>query len=143
VSKPISVLIADDHPPFRGGLTSLLESVADMEVVGEATSGEEAAEFACSCPPNVVVRDLDMPGMGGIEATRRILETTDGVHVLVVTMHEDDEAVFAALRTGALGYQLKGAVQSETLRAIRAVANGEAILALRSPNACRAISRRL
>jgi DNA-binding NarL/FixJ family response regulator len=128
VTEQIRVLIADDHPLFRGGLNSLLGSVADMEVVGEAASGEEAVELARTCRPDVVVMDLNMPGRGGIEATRRIVETTEGVHVLVMTMHEEDEAVFAALRAGALGYQLKGAVQAETLRAIRAVANGEAIL---------------
>jgi DNA-binding NarL/FixJ family response regulator len=128
MSERIRVLIADDHPLFRGGLRSLLESVADMEVVGEATTGEEAIQLARSCRPNVVVMDLNMPGLNGIEATRRILETGEGIHVLVMTMHEDDEAVFAALRAGAHGYQLKGALQAETLRAIRAVANGEAIL---------------
>jgi DNA-binding NarL/FixJ family response regulator len=128
MSECIRVLIADDHPLFRGGLRSLLESVADMEVVGEATTGEEAIQLARSCRPNVVVMDLNMPGLNGIEATRHILETGEGVHVLVMTMHEDDEAVFAALRAGAHGYQLKGALQAETLRAIRAVANGEAIL---------------
>jgi DNA-binding NarL/FixJ family response regulator len=128
MSECIRVLIADDHPLFRGGLRSLLESVADMEVVGEATTGEEAIQLARSCGANVVVMDLNMPGLSGIEATRRILETGEGVHVLVMTMHEDDEAVFAALRAGAHGYQLKGALQAETLRAIRAVANGEAIL---------------
>jgi DNA-binding NarL/FixJ family response regulator len=128
VSRPIRVLIADDHPLFRGGLRSLLESVEDLEVCGEATNGEEAVELARSSSPDVVVMDLNMPDLGGIEATRRIVETTDGVHVLVMTMHEDDEAVFAALRAGAHGYVLKGALQDETLRAIRAVANGEAIL---------------
>jgi DNA-binding NarL/FixJ family response regulator len=128
MSECIRVLIADDHPLFRGGLRSLLESVADMDVVGEATTGEEAIQLARSCGPDVVVMDLNMPGLNGIEATRRILETGEGVHVLVMTMHEDDEAVFAALRAGAHGYQLKGALQAETLRAIRAVANGEAIL---------------
>jgi DNA-binding NarL/FixJ family response regulator len=128
VSERIRVLIADDHPLFRGGLRSLLESVADMEVVGEATTGEESIELARSSSPDVVVMDLNMPGLNGIEATRRILESTKDVHVLVMTMHEDDEAVFAALRAGAHGYQLKGALQAETLRAIRAVANGEAIL---------------
>jgi DNA-binding NarL/FixJ family response regulator len=128
VSESIRVVIADDHPLFRGGLRALLESVADMQVVGEATTGEEAVELAHSCHPDVVVMDLNMPGLGGIEATRRILATTRDVHVLVMTMHEEDEAVSAALRAGALGYQLKGAVQAETLRAIRAVANGEAIL---------------
>jgi DNA-binding NarL/FixJ family response regulator len=128
VSEPIRVLVADDHPIFRGGLNALLESVADMDVVGEATTGAEAVELAGSCRPDVVVMDLNMPGLGGIEATQRIIETIDGVHVLVMTMHEDDEAVFAALRAGAHGYLLKGALQAETLRAIRAVANGEAIL---------------
>jgi DNA-binding NarL/FixJ family response regulator len=128
VSEPIRVLVADDHPIFRGGLNALLESVTDMDVVGEATTGAEAVELAGSCRPDVVVMDLNMPGLGGIEATQRIIETTDGVHVLVMTMHEDDEAVFAALRAGAHGYLLKGALQAETLRAIRAVANGEAIL---------------
>jgi DNA-binding NarL/FixJ family response regulator len=128
VSRPIRVLIADDHPLFRGGLRSLLESVDDLEVCGEATDGEDAVELARSSSPDVVVMDLNMPGLGGIEATRRIVETTDDVHVLVMTMHEDDEAVFAALRAGARGYVLKGALQDETLRAIRAVANGEAIL---------------
>ncbi len=128
MSDRIRVLIADDHPLFRGGLRSLLESVADIEVVGEATTGEESIELARSARPDVVVMDLNMPGLNGIEATRRILETTEDVHVLVMTMHEDDEAVFAALRAGAHGYQLKGALQAETLRAIRAVANGEAIL---------------
>jgi DNA-binding NarL/FixJ family response regulator len=128
VSERIRVLIADDHPLFRGGLRVLLESVADMEVVGEATNGEEAVELAHSLRPDVVAMDLSMPGLGGIEATRRIVESADGVHVLVMTMHEEDEAIFAALRAGAHGYQLKGALQEETLRAIRAVANGEALL---------------
>jgi len=128
MTRPIRVLIADDHPLFRGGLRSLLESVDDLEVSGEATNGEEAVELAGSTSPDVVVMDLNMPGLGGIEATRRIVETTEGVHVLVMTMHEDDEAVFAALRAGAHGYVLKGALQDETLRAIRAVANGEVIL---------------
>jgi len=128
VSDRIRVLIADDHPLFREGLRALLESVGDTEVVGEATTGEEAVELACAERPDVVVMDLSMPGLGGIEATRRIVETADGVHVLVMTMHEEDDAVFAALRVGAHGYQLKGALQAETLRAIRAVANGEAIL---------------
>jgi len=128
VSRPIRVLIADDHPLFRSGLRSLLESVDDLEVCGEAMTGEEAVELARSSGPDVVVMDLNMPGLGGIDATRRLVETADAVHVLVMTMHEDDEAVFAALRAGAHGYVLKGALQDETLRAIRAVANGEAIL---------------
>jgi len=128
MTDPIRVLIADDHPLFRRGLAALLESVPDMEVAGEASTGEEAIELARSSRPDVVVMDLSMPGLGGIEATRRIVATVDGARVLVMTMHEDDDAVVAALQAGALGYQLKGAVGAETMRAIRAVANGEAIL---------------
>jgi DNA-binding NarL/FixJ family response regulator len=127
VSRPTRILIADDHPLFRGGLRALLESVPDNEVVGEAATGEEAVQLAYALTPDVVVMDLNMPDLNGIEATRRIVAETTNVHVLVMTMHEDDEAVFAALRAGARGYQLKGAAQEETLRAINAVANGEAI----------------
>jgi DNA-binding NarL/FixJ family response regulator len=124
----IRILIADDHPLFRDGLRALLESVPDTEVVGEATTGHEAVELARTLAPDVVVMDLNMPALNGIDATRQIVQGTNDVHVLVMTMHEDDESVFAALRAGARGYQLKGAAQAETLRAIRAVANGEVIL---------------
>ena len=127
MSDPIRILIADDHPLFRGGLRSLLESVAETEVVGEAATGEEAVAAALSLLPDVVVMDINMPGINGIEATRRIRDEAENVHVPVMTMHDDDEAVFAAIRAGAHGYELKGAAQDETLRAIRAVANGEAI----------------
>jgi DNA-binding NarL/FixJ family response regulator len=127
MSPPIRILIADDHPLFRGGLRSLLESIADTEVVGEAATGEEAVDAALTLVPDVVVMDINMPGLNGIDATRRILDQTEHVNVLVMTMHDDDDAVFAAIRAGARGYQLKGAAQDETLRAIRSVANGEAI----------------
>ena len=127
MSPPIRVLIADDHPLFRGGLRALLESIADTEVVGEAATGEEAVEMTLSLEPNVVVMDINMPGQNGIDATRRIVREGLDINVLVMTMHDDDEAVFAAIRAGARGYQLKGASQNETLRAIRSVANGEAI----------------
>ena len=127
MNQPIRVLIADDHPLFRGGLRALLESIADTEVVGEAATGEEAVEIAMALAPDVVVMDINMPGLNGIDATRRIVDESDQVKVLVMTMHDDDEAVFAAIRAGARGYQLKGAAQDETLRAIRSVANGEAI----------------
>ena len=126
-SGPIRILIADDHPLFRAGLCALLDSVADTEVVGEAATGEEAVEAARALAPDVVVMDINMPGLNGIDATRRIVDEVEGVDVLVMTMHDDDTAVFAAIRAGARGYQLKGAAQDETLRAIRAVANGEAI----------------
>jgi DNA-binding NarL/FixJ family response regulator len=127
MSSPIRILVADDHPLFRGGLRALLESIADTEVVGEATTGEEAVDAALSLVPDVVVMDINMPGLNGIDATRRIVDQAKGINVLVMTMHDDDEAVFAAIRAGARGYQLKGAAPDETLRAIRSVANGEAI----------------
>lgn len=126
-NRPIRILVADDHPLFRAGLRALLDSVADTEFVGEAATGEEAVAAALSLMPDVVVMDINMPGLNGIDATRRIVGESDQVNVLVMTMHEDDEAVFAAIRAGARGYQLKGAAQEETLRAIRSVANGEAI----------------
>ena len=126
-SSRIRIVIADDHPLFRAGLQALLESVADTDVVGEAATGEDAVDVALSLIPDVVVMDINMPGLNGIDATRRIVDETKDVNVLVMTMHDDDEAVFAAIRAGARGYQLKGATQDETLRAIRSVANGEAI----------------
>ena len=123
----IRVLIADDHPIFRDGMRGLLESVPETDVVGEASSGEEAIALAAALQPDVILMDLKMPGCNGIEATRRILATSPHIGVLMVTMFEDDDSVFAAMRAGARGYLLKGANQAETLRAIRAVGNGEAI----------------
>jgi len=127
MSRPIRILIADDHPLFRAGLRALLESIPDTEVAGEAATGEEAVEAAVALVPDVVVMDINVPGLNGIDATRRIVDASEDVKVLVMTMHDDDEAVFVAIRAGARGYQLKGAAQDETLRAIRSVANGEAI----------------
>ncbi|GAC1347287.1 MAG: response regulator transcription factor [Ktedonobacteraceae bacterium] len=124
---PIRILIADDHPLFRDGLRALLESVTDMQVIGEATTGDEVLAQARALQPDVILMDIKMPGMNGIEATRRILQTSSHIRILILTMFEDDESVFAAVRAGARGYLLKGAVQEETLRAIRAVASGEAI----------------
>ncbi|CCF85923.1 response regulator [Nitrolancea hollandica] len=132
----IRILIADDHPIFRDGMRGLLDSVADTEVVGEAESGDEVIALAETLQPDVILMDLKMPGCNGIEATRRILRTSPHIGILVVTMFEDDDSVFASMRAGARGYLLKGANQAETLRAIRAVASGEAIF---SP----AIARRL
>ena len=126
-AERLRVLIADDHPLFRDGLRGLLESVGDLEVVGEAATGETAVSLAHSLQPDVILMDLNMPGLDGIEATHRIVHNSPHANVLVVTMYEDDESVFAALRAGARGYLLKGASQTETLRAIRAVGNGEAI----------------
>jgi DNA-binding NarL/FixJ family response regulator len=126
-SRPIRILIADDHTLFRDGLRALLASIADAEVVGEAATGDEAVAQAARLTPDVVLMDIQMPGMNGIEATRRILRTNPSVGVVVLTMFEDDDSVFAAMRAGARGYILKGADQAEMLRAVRAVASGEAL----------------
>jgi DNA-binding NarL/FixJ family response regulator len=124
--KPIRIVIADDHPVFRFGLRALLNAMPDTEVVGEVTSGEEMIALAGSVRPDVILMDINMPGVNGIEATRRIRETNSDIRILMVTMLEDD-SVFAAMRAGARGYVVKGAEPSEVLRAIRAVADGEAI----------------
>ncbi|MDP9409026.1 MAG: response regulator transcription factor [Actinomycetota bacterium] len=127
MSERIRVLIADDHPLFRDGMHGLLDSVPDTEVVGEAGTGEEAVRLAAELQPDVILMDLKMPGMNGIQATREVLSSNPAIGILVLTMLEDDDSVFAAMRAGAQGYLLKGANQAEILRAIRAVANGEAI----------------
>jgi DNA-binding NarL/FixJ family response regulator len=126
-ADPIRVLVADDHPFFRGGLRTLLDSVLDLKLAGEAGTGEEAVALAAELQPDVVLMDVQMPGKGGIEATRKIAQDSPHVRVLVVTMFEDDATVFQAMRAGARGYLLKGANYTEMLRAIRAVGNGEAI----------------
>jgi DNA-binding NarL/FixJ family response regulator len=123
----IRILIADDHPLFRDGMRGLLDSVPDTEVVGEAATGEEAMVQAGALQPDIILMDIKMPGVNGIEATRAIVGTSPHIGVLVVTMYEDDDFVFSAMRAGARGYILKGANQTEMLRAIRAVANGEVI----------------
>lgn len=124
---PLRLLIVDDHPVFRFGLRALLESEGEFEVVAEASTGEQAVRLAKEHKPDVVLMDITMPEMNGIEATRQILETNPETGVLIVTM-VDDASIFAALRAGARGYLLKGAEGEETLRAIRAVARGEMIL---------------
>jgi len=123
----IRVLIADDHPLFREGMHGLLDSLAEIEVVGEATTGAEAITQAKALQPDVILMDIKMPGINGIEATRQIVAASPHISILMVTMLEDDESVFAAMRAGARGYVLKGANQAEILRAIRAVASREAI----------------
>jgi DNA-binding NarL/FixJ family response regulator len=123
-----SVLIADDHPVFRGGLRALLASTGDIEVVGEATTGDEAVTLAIALCPNVVVMDLHMPGgINGVEATRELAARASAVRVLILTMFEDDESVFAAMRAGASGYLLKDAEQDDVVRSIVAVARGDAV----------------
>jgi len=123
----IRILIADDHPFFRDGLRVLLEATPDTEFVGEAINGGEVVTLAAELLPDVILMDLRMPDLGGIEATRKILEKTPETGILVVTMVEDDDSVFAAMRAGARGYLLKGADKEEMLLAIRAVARGEAV----------------
>lgn len=123
----LRVLIADDHPLFRKGMRALLESLEDIEVVGEASSGEEAAAMAVAQQPDLVLMDLQMPEGNGLAATREISKASPHVRILVVTLFEDDESIFAALRAGAHGYILKDADEAEMVRAIRAVGGGEAI----------------
>jgi DNA-binding NarL/FixJ family response regulator len=126
VERTIRVLIADDHVVFRWGLRTLLGSEPDMEVVGEAATGKEVVERVAKFQPNVILMDIQMPQINGIEATRRILEANPHVGVVVLTMFEDDESVFSAMRAGARGYVLKGALPSEILKVLRAVGDGEA-----------------
>jgi DNA-binding NarL/FixJ family response regulator len=121
------VLIADDHPAYRRGLEIMLTGIEDVEVVGQADTGARAVELATELAPDVVVMDLRMPDLDGIEATRRINRNAGSPAVIVLTMFEDDDSVFAAMRAGARGYLLKDAEQDEILRAIRAAAAGEAI----------------
>jgi DNA-binding NarL/FixJ family response regulator len=129
--ETLRILIAEDHPLFRKGMISLLSSVPEFEVVGEARTGEEAVERAADLQPDAILMDLQMPEVNGIEATRTILRDNPSVRILVVTLFEDDESVFMALRAGARGYVLKDADEEEMVRSIRAVGKGEAIF---SPN---------
>jgi DNA-binding NarL/FixJ family response regulator len=124
---PIRVVLVDDHPVVLGGLRALLDSLPDFEVVGTATDGEAGVREVVLTKPDVVLMDIRMPGIDGLEATRRIRESASGVAVLVLTMFDDDDTVFGAMRAGAQGYLLKGADQAEIDRAIRAVVAGEAI----------------
>jgi DNA-binding NarL/FixJ family response regulator len=125
--ETLRILVAEDHPLFRKGMISLLSSVPEFEVVGEAATGGEAVARAAQLQPDVVLMDLQMPEVNGIEATRRILQESPNVRVLVVTLLEDDDSVFLALRAGARGYVLKDADEEEMVLAIRAVGRGEAI----------------
>jgi len=132
----LTVMIADDHPVFRKGLRVLLAAMPNTEVVGEATSGEEAVRLAEQLQPDVILMDLRMPGGGGLEAIRQIVHTSPHIRILVVTMFEDDDSVFAAMRAGARGYVLKDMNDEDIARAIVAVGSGDAIF---SP----AIARRM
>jgi DNA-binding NarL/FixJ family response regulator len=123
----IRVLVVDDHPLFRAGLTGLLGTVDDVEVVDAVGDGEAAVRRAAELAPDVVLMDLNLPGLPGLEAIRRILRAAEPPAVLVLTMVDDDDTVTAAMRVGARGYLLKGAVQEEVLAAIRTVAAGGAV----------------
>jgi DNA-binding NarL/FixJ family response regulator len=123
----LRIVLADDHPLFRDGLRALIEAMPDAELVGEASSGDQAVALALELRPQVVLMDVQLPGRNGIEATRAIVDQAPEVAVLILTMFEDDDSVFAAMRAGARGYLLKGADQDELMRAIEAVAHGQAI----------------
>jgi DNA-binding NarL/FixJ family response regulator len=123
----VRILVVDDHPMMREGMRALMASTPDLKVVAEAGDGAGAHREALLCRPQVVVMDLRMPGTNGVEATRSIVATAPDSRVLVLTMFEDDESVFAAMRAGASGYLVKGAGQEEILRAIRSVAAGHAV----------------
>ncbi len=123
----LTILIADDHPIFRKGLRALLASMPQVELAGEATSGVEAIRLAEQLQPDVILMDLQMPGGGGLAAIRQIVQTSPHIRILVVTMFQDDDSVFAAMRAGARGYVLKDMNDEDITRAILAVGNGEAI----------------
>jgi DNA-binding NarL/FixJ family response regulator len=125
--EPIRVVLADDHPVYRDGLAALLGSVDGLDVVGTAANGQEAVEVTGETQPDVVVMDVNMPGLNSIEATRQVTTDSPHVGVVVLTMSEEDSTVFAAMQAGARGYLLKGADQSEIVRAVTAVAHGEVI----------------
>jgi DNA-binding NarL/FixJ family response regulator len=123
----LRIVVADDHSVVREGLRALLSAVEGYELVGTAATGAEAVKVAVTLRPDVLVRDIQMPDMTGIEATREIRRVAPTVAVLMLTMFDDDESVFAAMRAGALGYVLKGAAPESMIRAIAVVAGGEAI----------------
>ena len=123
----IRLVVADDHTLFREGLLALFATQPELEVVGEAASGAEAVSQALALLPDVVLMDIRMPGLSGIEATRHIVRAQPAMGVIMLTMLEDDDSVFAAMRAGARGYILKGADKAEVLRTLQAVALGEAL----------------
>ncbi len=125
----LRLLIADDHPVFRHGIRTLIEARPGLQVIGEATTGPEAVELARALQPDVVLMDVRMPGLNGVEATRAIVQANPEIRVLMVTMFEDDASVFSAMRAGARGYILKDADKAEVLRAVEAIGTGEAIFA--------------
>jgi DNA-binding NarL/FixJ family response regulator len=127
----IRVVVADDHPIVRSGIVALLQTADDVEVVGEASTGDEAVELALELSPDVVLTDLRMPGINGDEATARILAQRPDTRVLILTTYESDDSILTAIEAGASGYLLKAAPQEEILAGVRAVARGEVALAPR------------
>lgn len=127
MTEIIRILMADDHTLFRDGMRALFGTLPDTELVGEAANGNEAVAKAEELQPDVVLMDIQMPDLNGVEATRQIVQTSPHIGVIIVTMFEDDDSLFATMRAGARGYVLKGADQEEMLRAIRAVSRGEAL----------------
>lgn len=127
MTGPTHVVIADDHPMFLAGLRAVLAPSTEVDVIGEAQDGEQLLTLVDQAQPDVVLTDLAMPRLDGITAIRHIHTHHPDVAILVLTMHDDDEAVFGALRAGALGYLLKGAEQEEIVRAIQSVASGHAV----------------
>lgn len=126
--QKIRVYLTDDHTIVRRGIARLLNEEADMEVVGEAGDGAEAVQGVQQLRPDVVLMDIGMPGLSGIEATRQIMQTTPGVQVLIVTVYDQADLLFKALQAGAAGYILKGAEMDDLLRAIRTVRSGEVFI---------------
>lgn len=125
--ESIAVLVVDDHALFREGLGALFSAIQDIELSGEASSGEEAIALAEELQPDVILMDINMAGVDGVQATRQILKVNPGIAIIMVTMLEDDASVFSAMRAGARGYILKGARHDELVQAIRAVASGQAL----------------
>lgn len=125
--ETLQALIVDDHPLFRKGMRALLDSMPDMNVIGEAQTASEAVEYAVQLQPDIILMDLQLPGGSGLDATREIVRLSPHIQILVVTLFEDDPSIFAALRAGARGYILKDTDEEEMIRAIRAVGSGEAI----------------
>jgi DNA-binding NarL/FixJ family response regulator len=126
-TTPVRVVLADDHPMFRYGLRAVLDDAPEVDVVGEASSGRELLDVVAETAPDVVLTDLGMPDMDGVTATRELVARHPGTAVLVLTMHSDDESLFASMRAGAMGYLLKGADGPELVRAVLAVAAGDAV----------------
>lgn len=127
MDSPIRIVVADDHPVVRGGLVALLRTIPGLAVVGEAADGETAVRLVHEHRPDVVLMDVRMPGMDGVEATRQIRDQTPESRVLILTMYDDDATVFTAMKAGAQGYLLKESEQDDIVRAVHAVVAGEAI----------------